>query len=239
MRTPTHVDDSPRPAGDRPATPDDPAHLDHAAHPDHPLRGRLNAAFFRLLDRHVDRWLGDRKRALLTDLPLELVELGPGVGANFRYLAPGTTVTAVEPNRRMHPGLRRQARLAGIHLQLVERGAEATGLPDACTDVVLCTLVLCTVQDPAAAVAEAARLLRPGGRLLVLEHVAAPEGSATRRLQRLVQPTWSWLFEGCRVDRDTAALLRAAPFRSVSVEPWRARTPFLPINTQIAAVAVR
>ena len=203
------------------------------------MRGRLNAAFFRLVDGYVDRAVGDRKRALLTDLPRELVELGPGVGANFRYLAPGTTVTAVEPNRRMHPGLQRQAHRAGIRLQLVERGAESTGLPDACTDVVLCTLVLCTVRDPAAAVAEAVRLLRPGGRLLVLEHVAAADGSRTRRLQRLVRPAWSWLFEGCQVDRDTAALLRAAPFRSVSVDAFRARTAFLPVNTQIAVVAVR
>ena len=229
MRT-AHADPTPRPGGDPPPTTD---------HPDHPVRGRLNAAFFRLVDGYVDHAVGDRKRALLTDLPRELVELGPGVGANFRYLAPGTTVTAVEPNRRMHPGLQRQARRAGVRLRLVERGAEATGLPDACTDVVLCTLVLCTVHDPAAAVAEAVRLLRPGGRLLVLEHVAAAEGSRTRLLQRLVRPAWSWLFEGCRVDRDTAALLRAAPFRSVSVDAWYARTPFLPVNTQITAVAVR
>ncbi len=66
-----------------------------------------------------------------------------------------------------------------------------------------------------------------------------PEGSATRRLQRLVRPGWSWLFEGCQVDRDTAAVVRAAPFRSVSVDAFRARTAFLPVNSQIAVVAVR
>ncbi len=81
----------------------------------------MNAAFFRLLDGYVDRAIGERKRALLTEMRRRRRRARPGVGANFRYLAPGTSVTAVEPNRRMHSGLRRQARAPASELHIVER----------------------------------------------------------------------------------------------------------------------
>ena len=212
----------------------------HPVHPDHPVRGRVNAAFFRLLDGYVDRAVGDRKRALFTDLPAEVVEASAPASAR-------TSATSA-PARRSPPSSRTAACTPGCGGRPVARAsgcASSSAAPRrrACRTPAptssCARRVLCTVQDPAAAVAEAARLLRPGGRLLVLEHVAAPEGSATRRLQRLVRPGWSWLFEGCQVDRDTAAVVRAAPFRSVSVDAFRARTAFLPVNSQIAVVAVR
>ena len=80
-------------------------------------------------------------------------------------------------------------------------------------------------------------MLRPGGRFVFVEHVAAPDGTALRRLQRWVRAPWAWCFEGCSCERDLGGALRSAGFASVEVEDYRLRSPFLPFNPQIAGVA--
>lgn len=203
-----------------------------------PVRGRCNAGFLRLVDRYVDHLLGPRKRALFAGLPDRVVELGPGTGANMRYYRPGTRVVAIEPNPHMHPALVVAARRHGIELDLRPVGGAETGLPDGDVDAVVATLVLCTVPDPVAVLAEVRRILRPGGRLVLLEHVAAPPGSVLDRLQAVLRPGWRWAFEGCDLRRDTGALLAEAGFRSLDVQRYRLRSPFLPVNEQIAGTAV-
>jgi ubiquinone/menaquinone biosynthesis C-methylase UbiE len=144
----------------------------------------------------------------------------------------------VEPNRHMHARLRAAADRAGVRLDLRERLAERTGLADQSVDTVISSLVLCTVQDPDAVLAEVRRILRPGGTFRFVEHVAAPDGTRTRRVQRLLRRPWAWTFEGCSCERDLEGALRASGFARVDVERYRIRTPFLPFNTQIAGVAV-
>jgi SAM-dependent methyltransferase len=205
----------------------------------HPVRGRLNAGFLRLVDGYVHHVLGERKHALFATLPDTVVEIGPGTGANMRYYRPGTRIVAIEPNVHMHGGLRRAAERHGAVLDVRAAGAEATGLPDASVDAVVATLVLCTVPDPSAALAEARRILRPGGRLVLVEHVAAAPGSALGGLQRVLAPAWRWAFEGCDLQRDTAAAVHAAGFAEVSLQRYRARSAFLPLDVQIAGTAIR
>ncbi|CAA9224152.1 MAG: hypothetical protein AVDCRST_MAG54-710, partial [uncultured Actinomycetospora sp.] len=169
----------------------------------HPVRGPLNAAFFRIMDRYIHHHLGERKAALFADLPGTVVELGAGTGANMRYYRAGTRVIAVEPNPPMHRPLRDAAARHGVDVDIRTVGAQDTGLADGSVDAVVSTLVLCTVDDPAAVVAEVRRILRPGGRFLVLEHVAAPDPSPVARLQRLLWTGWRWAFEGCDLRRHT------------------------------------
>lgn len=202
-----------------------------------PVRGRLNAAVLRVTDAYGHLALGRRKRALFAGLPETVVEIGPGAGANLRYYRPGTTVIAIEPNTYMHAPLRAAARRRGIELDLRAEGAEETGLPDAHADAVVSTLVLCTVPDQAAALREITRVLRPGGRLVFVEHVRA--GGGYGLLQRMLARPWRWFFEGCDVRRDTEPALRAAGFATVRAERYSMRTAFLPINPQIAGTAVR
>lgn len=82
------------------------------------------------------------------------------------------------------------------------------------------------------------RVLRPGGRLVAIEHVVAPEGSVVAALQRAVRRPWRWVFEGCELCNATEALLRGAGFREVRIQPLRVPTLFVPLRYQIAAVCI-
>ncbi|MCY1139247.1 methyltransferase domain-containing protein [Actinoplanes sp. Pm04-4] len=174
---------------------------------------------------------------MFADLPRDVVELGPGVGANLRYVRAGSTLVAVEPNRPMHRRLRAAAERRGVRLDLRDSTAERTGLPDRSADAVISSLVLCTVSDPAAVLQEIRRILRPGGTYRFVEHVAAPGGTVTRGLQRALRRPWAWTFEGCSCERDLTTVLRAAGFSRVDVEAYRLHSPFITFNTQIAGIA--
>ncbi|HEY9308791.1 MAG TPA: class I SAM-dependent methyltransferase [Microbacterium sp.] len=203
----------------------------------HALRGRFNAAFFRVMDPYMERNLRSRKQQLFAGLPREVVEIGPGVGANLRYLPSGSTLVAIEPNRYMHGRLIEAAQRRGVRLDLRERMAEQTDIPDSSVDSVISSLVLCSVHDPAAVLAEVRRILRPGGTFRFLEHVVAAPGTTTRLAQRLLRRPWAWTFEGCSCERDLEQSVRAAGFATVTVERYRVHTPFLPFNTHIAGIA--
>lgn len=207
---------------------------------DHPIRGRVNAAFFNLMGGYLEWLMRHHKPPVLDGVGGCVVEIGPGVGVNLRHYPPGTELLAVEPNRRMHPHLRRHARVRGVDLRILETGAEQMDeLPDDSVDDVISTLVLCTVTDQERTIHEISRILRPGGRFRFVEHVAAPPGSATRRVQDAVKRPWRWVFEGCCVDRPTGQLIEQGPFRSVDYESFRLRSPFVPANPAVAGIAIR
>lgn len=201
-----------------------------------PVRSRVNAWFFASMNWYMHWKYAARKTALFADLPGTIVEIGAGAGANFRYLRRGTHVIAIEPNPFMHGSLERNAREAGVEVTIRGIGAEGIDLPDASVDAVVCSLVLCTVEDPSAALREVRRILRPGGRFVCIEHVAAPEDTWLGRLQRWIFRPWHWLFEGCHTHRDTERVLEAAGFSDVRIERFTMRTAFLPIRPQLAAV---
>jgi len=205
------------------------------------IRGPLNAIGLRALDGVFHRTLGRQKEALFADLPDVVVEFGSGPGTNLRYLRAGTRLLAVEPNPAMHASLRQAADARGIHLELLPHSADDVPLPDASVDAVICTLVLCTVPDPTAALAEAKRILTPGGRFVFIEHVAA-DPDAQRLLaaqQRLLRRPWRWLFEGCELHRPTGELVEAAGFTSVELRAGTAQPGLLPVAPMVWGTAVR
>ena len=204
-----------------------------------PVRGPFNAAFFTAMGGYLDWLMRSRKRHVFANLPTEIVELGPGVGANFRYLPPGTRVIAVEPNPAMHARLRARAARHKIELELHDVVGERLDLADASADMVVSSLVLCTVRDPARVLAEVQRVLRPGGRYAFVEHVGAKDRPVLRRIQRLVRRPWAWVFEGCSCERDLADVIADAGFASLDVEEYRIHSPVLPFNTHVAGVATK
>jgi SAM-dependent methyltransferase len=204
----------------------------------HPLRGRFNSAFFAAMDGYIDLQMRKRKRAVFAGLPQTVVELGSGVGANLRYLSTATRLIAIEPNPYMHGRLRRAAARRGVDLEIRDVVAERIDLPDASTDAVISSLVLCTVADPAAVLAEVRRVLRPGGRFSFAEHVGATEHTPTRWVQRALRRPWAWVFEGCSCERDLASTIESAGFASVDIQQYRIHSPFLPFNTHIAGTAI-
>jgi SAM-dependent methyltransferase len=132
-------------------------------------------AFARLLalgDDAQHRIYGATKRRLLGGLAGTVVEIGPGTGLNLAYLPRGVRYVGLEPNPHVHARIRAAARRHGHAAEVRGAPAEASGLPDACADAVVSTLVLCSVDDPQAVLREVQRLLRPGGRFVFIEHVA-------------------------------------------------------------------
>lgn len=205
---------------------------------DHPVRGRLNAWLLAALDEYMHWKYAEIKSGLLRNAPPVVVELGPGAGANLRYLPRGTKLIAIEPNTHMHPLLERHARRYGIDLDLRRLAGEHLDLPSESVDFVFGSLVLCTVESPKQVLAEVRRVLRRGGKFACVEHVEAPAGSSTGRMQHLIRKPWKWLFEGCDLCRDTGATLRSSGFAKVEVTPFVLPTMFFPIRHQIKAICV-
>jgi SAM-dependent methyltransferase len=205
---------------------------------DNPIRGRFNAWFFQALDGYMHGKYCEIKSRLLQQVPATVVELGPGSGANFRYLPHGIRLIAIEPNVHMHPALRRRAAERGIELDLRGLRGEELDIQTGSVDFVFSSLVLCSVDRPEQVITEVRRILKPGGRFACVEHVVAPEGSNIHAIQRLLRRPWKWLFEGCELCRDTGATLRSSGFSRVDVQPLVLPTIFVPIRHQIAAMCV-
>lgn len=203
------------------------------------LRGPANALGLAMGGGFLERWLSERKRRVFADLPKTVLEIGPGIGANFRYVEAGTTVLAVEPNPAMHAGLVAAAKEYGIALELHRAVGESLGIPDGSVPMVVSSLVLCTVQNPSEVVVEILRVLQAGGRYAFVEHVAATPGSRLRRLQHAIRGPWAYVFEGCSCERELADVIRTAGFTAVELVQYGAGPSWLPVHTQIAGVAVK
>ena len=142
---------------------------------------------------------------------LRVLEIGAGTGVGFAFYPAGITVSAVEPSVAMAARARERAGRAAATIAVVEARVEELPFTDGSFDCAIATLAWCSVADPLAAFAEVRRVLRPRGRLLLLEHVHS-RWQPARRLQSLAAPTWRRVAQGCRLDQDTVGLLSAAGF---------------------------
>ena len=159
-----------------------------------------------------------RKVALLRSLRGDVLEIGAGTGANFGWFGRDVRWTGLEPNRRARATLRAVARAHGHDTEVLAAPAERIPLPDASVSAVVATVVLCSVTDQDATLAEIVRVLRPGGRFVFFEHVAAPAGTWAHRLQRLSAPVSRVLDRGCDPSRRTERAIERAGFAETRID---------------------
>jgi ubiquinone/menaquinone biosynthesis C-methylase UbiE len=186
------------------------------------------AIYDRLMAGTEDAGLRDMRAELVRQARGRTLELGAGTGLNLAHYGDDVTeLVLTEPDPFMAKRLRERLAAdspAGGSADVVEAPAERLPFEDASFDTVVSTLVLCTVDEPEQAAAELARVLRPGGQLLYLEHVRGDSERLVRWQDRLERP-WGWVAGGCHPNRPTAATLSAAGF---DVEPEEARLPKAP-----------
>lgn len=184
--------------------------------------------------------LGELRRSVVAEASGDVLELGFGTGLNLPHYPPAVrSVTGVDPNA----GMKRLARAKGAGDAAGEAGGAErgrTGRPPVrlelgraeqlpfeagCFDTVVSTWTLCSVDDPVRALAEVARVLRPGGTFRFLEH-GKSDDPRVERWQRRLTPLQRRVADGCHLDRDFAALLAASPLAAERLECFYApKTP--------------
>jgi ubiquinone/menaquinone biosynthesis C-methylase UbiE len=141
------------------------------------------------------------------------IDIGAGTGLNLGlYPDDLTELVLAEPDEHMLKRLRPKLAESGREVEVVQAPADRLPFPDDTFDTAVFTLVLCTVPDQAAALTEAARVLRPGGKLHFVEHVRSDEPKLARWQDRLERP-WRFFGDGCHCNRDTVAAIEASPFQ--------------------------
>ena len=169
-----------------------------------------------------------RRRDLAGRARGRTLEIGSGTGLNLdHYPADLDELILAEPDDAMRARIQARLRGSSRSARLLDAGAEAIPLEDASLDTVVSTLVLCTVDDPPAALREIVRVLRPGGQFLFIEHVRADSPRLARWQDRL-EPAWRRVASGCRCNRDTAALIRGSGLEvEMRRAKWRAMPPIV------------
>ncbi|MES2895582.1 MAG: class I SAM-dependent methyltransferase [Pseudomonadota bacterium] len=172
-----------------------------------------------------------RQRAKIVPLASgRVLELGIGMGLNLPlYDADKVeSVTGVDPAAELRALAQAAPHDPRLAVSVVEGTAEALPFPDASFDCVVCTFTLCSVQSPARALAEARRVLKPGGRFLFCEHGLAPDAEVAK-WQRRVEPIWKRLAGGCHLTRPVAASIKASGLSIQNLETF-----YLPKTPRIA-----
>jgi ubiquinone/menaquinone biosynthesis C-methylase UbiE len=182
-----------------------------------------------------ERMVAERKRAFLSGLGGTILEIGPGAGPNLRLYSKNCRWIGVEPNPYMATYLRRSAKQAGLRIEICSGMAGQLPTAAQSVDAVVATLVLCSVRDPEQVLQEVLRVLKPGGRFLFIEHVAAPPGTRLQKVQHWLLPLWKRIADGCNPERETGRLIDQAGFAEVRYESFR--LPLGPVGPQIAGYA--
>jgi SAM-dependent methyltransferase len=192
----------------------------------HPLFARCLARSAEIAER---KGAGALRARLVEGLAGRVVEIGAGSGIQFRhYPAAVTEVVAIEPEPTLRAMAVSAAEAAPVPVRVVPGLADALPLADASVDAGVCSGVLCSVDDPAAALRELARVIRPGGELRFYEHVASSRPRAAT-VQRALDASgvWSRAMGGCHTARRSDAAIAAAGFTIERLDRFSFRATLL------------
>jgi ubiquinone/menaquinone biosynthesis C-methylase UbiE len=178
------------------------------------LFGRVYALLYDRLNSHAERaFLGNVRDGLLSSAAGRVLEIGAGTGVNLEhYPTDGDLeILVTEPDPAMLTRARRRAALLGRDVEFRQAAAYPLPDPDHTFDTLVFTLCLCTIDDPEAALKEARRVLKPDGKVLVLEHVRSARPELATWQDRLEKP-WGVIAGGCHPNRDTKGMIERAGF---------------------------
>jgi SAM-dependent methyltransferase len=198
-------------------------------------------AWWNQFTRFEPKSLKRLRRQTLEGVAGRVLEIGCGNGANFALYPDGVSLVASDPDPYMLTHARNRPEVASRAIEVHEAGAEVLPFEDASFDAVVSTLVLCSVPDQRAALAEITRVLKPGGALHCLEHVRYAGGFGAW-FQDRGDGLWARLGGGCHPNRDTAAAIEDAGFTIQSLRKVTIAPPIPPLcitRPGIRAVAVR
>ncbi len=194
----------------------------------------FGASYARVGPRMDARGAAEHRRRLVEAAHSVVIEIGAGYGATFPfYPSAVSSVLALEPDPTLRGLALAAAATAPVPVSVKDGVAEALPAADATVDVVVSSLVLCSVADQSAVLAEVVRVLRPGGLLLFYEHVRSTH-RALAAIEDVVTPLWSRVAGGCHPNRDTAAMIAAAGLTVQGLE--RFGFSVLPGNPRLAHV---
>lgn len=177
-----------------------------------------------------DDELDELEREFISRVRGRVLEIGAGDGENFGAFDPGVEWIGLEPDAKRRSELATRAREWKHASEPLDARAESIPLPDHSVDAVVGTYVLCSVDDPAAVLAEVRRVIVPGGRVIFIDHVIAPPRTLKRAVQRVATPISKRVCHGCHWDRDTERSLVEAGFVGSDIRRLRVRSmPFGPV----------
>lgn len=176
-------------------------------------------------------FLRARRARLLSGLTGSILEVGVGTGANFKHYGHEIELTGIEPSPYMlvHAEKRKDALLFRNRITLHNTGCGDPEMENliapASLDAVVCTLVLCTIPNPEMAVVNFMKWLKPGGRLLILEHIKA-HNYTFAKFQDKINPYWEKMAEGCQLNRPTDKMLAKSGFQLLRQKRFSIVIPF-------------
>jgi ubiquinone/menaquinone biosynthesis C-methylase UbiE len=174
--------------------------------------GRSFTAWYGFMMRLVDeRGLRETRREVLGEAHGRVLDVGTGTGSNLPlFPAAVEELVLAEPDAHMQSVLRRRVSdIGGMAIGLTQAPAESLPFEDDSFDCVTATMVICTMPDPRAGLDEIARVLKPGGKLLFLEHVRSGNPRIARAQDRL-ERSWRFIADGCHCNRDSLAMIEAS-----------------------------
>ncbi|XP_069828333.1 thiol S-methyltransferase TMT1A-like [Dendropsophus ebraccatus] len=215
-----------------------------------PIAKRFMPYLMERITKNINKHMGEHKKELFRTLSdfkgpsgeLKVLELGCGTGANFPFYPSGCKVTCVDPNPNFKTFLSKSlAENDHVHFQefLVAPGENMPQVATGSMDVVICTLVLCSVENIDDILTEIHRVLRPGGAYYFFEHVAADPSSWNYFFQIILDPTWKHIGDGCKLTKETWKYLERAKFSDVKYKHVLAPFKWSPVRPHIYGYALK
>ncbi|XP_076006485.1 thiol S-methyltransferase TMT1A-like [Genypterus blacodes] len=201
------------------------------------------------LSESYNKKMREKKKDLFRSIPefrnpaghLRILEIGCGTGTNFEFYPAGCKVTCTDPNPHFQKFLQKSMANSS-HLTfdsfVVAAGEDLGSIEDNSVDVVVCTLVLCSVDSAKQTLLEVQRILRPGGAFFFMEHVLGDASSWIYFFQHVLQPVFYFVGDGCDLTRTTWKELEAAGFSDLKLRHLDAPLYFI-IRPHISGYAVK